>query len=130
MKLLLDTHILIWLLEGNQNLNPKVKQVIEDETNSLYISIVSLWEIAIKTSLNKLQLELPLEKIICDFVLPSGIKILPIDIAHLLTLQNLPFNHRDPFDRLLIAQAKSETLTLVSEDSVFRQYQVNVLGQK
>lgn len=64
MKLLLDTHILIWLLEGNQNLNPKVKQVIEDETNSLYISIVSLWEIAIKTSLNKLQLELPLEKII------------------------------------------------------------------
>jgi PIN domain nuclease of toxin-antitoxin system len=130
MKLLLDTHILIWLLEGNQNLNPKVKQVIEDETNSLYISIVSLWEIAIKTSLNKLQLELPLEKIIYDFVLPSGIKILPIDIAHLLTLQNLPFHHRDPFDRLLIAQSKSETLTLVSEDRIFRQYQVNVLGQK
>jgi len=93
MKLLLDTHILIWLLEGNQNLHPKVKQVIEDEINSLYISIVSLWEIAIKTSLNKLQLELPLEKIICDFVLPSGITILPIDIAHLLTLQNLPFQH-------------------------------------
>ncbi len=130
MKLLLDTHILIWLLEGNQNLNPKVKLVIEDETNSLYLSIVSLWEIAIKTSLSKLQLETPLEKIISDFVLPSGIKILPIDIAHLLTLQKLPFHHRDPFDRLLIAQAKSETLTLVSEDRVFRQYQVNVFGQK
>jgi PIN domain nuclease of toxin-antitoxin system len=127
MKLLLDTHILIWLLEGNQTLSPKVKQTIEDETNTLYLSIVSLWEIAIKTSLNKLQLETPLEKIICDFVLPSGINILPIDIAHLLTLQTLPFHHRDPFDRLLIAQAKSETLTLVSEDRVFRQYQVDVL---
>ncbi|ELS30332.1 MULTISPECIES: type II toxin-antitoxin system VapC family toxin [Pseudanabaena] len=69
MKLLLDTHILIWLLEGNQNLSPKVRQVIEDETNSLYISIVSLWEIAIKTSLGKLQLETPLEKIICDLAL-------------------------------------------------------------
>ena len=130
MKLLLDTHILIWLLEGNQNLRPNVKEVVEDETNILYLSIVSLWEIAIKTSLGKLQLETPLEKIICDFVLPSGIKILPIDIAHLLTLQNLPFHHRDPFDRLLIAQAKSETLTLVSEDHVFPQYQVNVLRPK
>jgi PIN domain nuclease of toxin-antitoxin system len=57
MKLLLDTHILIWLLDGNQTLSPKVKQVIEDETNTLYLNIVSLWEIAIKTSLNKLQLE-------------------------------------------------------------------------
>jgi len=128
MKLLLDTHILIWLLEGNQNLSPKVRQAIEDETNSLYISIVSLWEIAIKSSLGKLQLETPLEKIVSDFVLPTGIKILPIDIAHLLTLQKLPFHHRDPFDRLLISQAKSEALTLVSEDHVFRQYQVNIFG--
>ncbi|MDG3497322.1 MULTISPECIES: PIN domain-containing protein [Pseudanabaena] len=63
-------------------------------------------------------------------MLPSGIKILPIDIAHLPTLQNLPFHHRDPFDRLLIAQAKSETLNLVSEDHIFCQYQVNVFGQK
>lgn len=63
-------------------------------------------------------------------MLPSGINIFPIDIAHLLTLQNLPFHHRDPCDRLLIAQSKSETLTLVSEDRIFRQYQVNVLGQK
>ena len=63
-------------------------------------------------------------------MLPSGIKILPIDIAHLLTLQNLPFHHRDPFDRLLIAQAKSGTLTLVSEDHIFRHYQVKVLRQK
>lgn len=126
MKLLLDTHILIWLLEGNQKLSPKVRQVIEDETNSLYISIVSLWEIAIKSSLGKLQLETPLEKIVSDFVLPTGIRVLPIDIAHLLTLQNLPFHHRDPFDRLLIAQAKSESLTLVSEDHIFHHYQVNI----
>ncbi len=127
MKLLLDTHILIWLLEGNQNLNHKSRGVIQDETNDLYLSIVSLWEITIKASLNKLELQSSLELMIADFILPSGIEILPIEIPHLLTLQDLPFHHRDPFDRLLIAQAKSESLTLASEDRVFYQYQVNML---
>jgi len=127
MKLLLDTHILIWLIDGNQKLNQTSRQAIEDESNSLHLSIASLWEIAIKTSLGKLELGIPLEQILTNFILPSGIEILPIHLPHLLVLQTLPFHHRDPFDRLLISQAKSESLILVTEDSMFEQYEVEIL---
>ncbi|NMG60070.1 type II toxin-antitoxin system VapC family toxin [Geitlerinema sp. P-1104] len=128
MKLLLDTHILIWLIEGNPNLSQTARQAIEDESNTLDLSIVSLWEITIKTSLGKLELAIPLEQIVINFILPSGIQILPIQLSHLLILQTLPFHHRDPFDRLLISQAKSEGLTLVSGDGMFEQYEVKILS--
>jgi PIN domain nuclease of toxin-antitoxin system len=127
MKLLLDTHIFIWLINGSENLSQNARQAIEDEGNPLYLSIASLWEITIKTSLGKLELEIPLEQIVEDFILPSGIEFLPIHLPHLLVLRNLPLHHRDPFDRLLISQAKSESLTLVSEDRSFGQYAVERL---
>lgn len=119
MRLLLDAHIFIWLIDGNPKLSQTARQAIEDESNTLHLSIVSLWEITIKTSLGKLELAIPLEQIFINFILPSGIEILPIHLPHLLILQTLPFHHRDPFDRLLISQAKSEILTLVSEDGIF-----------
>ncbi|WP_354635107.1 type II toxin-antitoxin system VapC family toxin [Planktothricoides raciborskii] len=128
MRLLLDTHIFIWLIEGNPNLSQAAREAIEDESNTLHLSIVSLWEITIKTSLGKLDLAIPLEQIVINFILPSGIQIIPIHLPHLLILQKLPFHHRDPFDRLLIAQAKSEGLTLVSEDGTFEQYEVKILS--
>lgn len=128
MKLLLDTHIFLWLIDGNPNLSQNAKQAIEDESNTLHLSIVSLWEITIKNSLGKLELAIPLEQIVINFILPSGIEILPIHLPHLLILQTLPFHHRDPFDRLLISQAKYETLTLVSEDRMFEQYEVQILS--
>ncbi len=128
MRLLLDTHIFIWLIEGNPNLSQAAREAIEDESNTLHLSIVSLWEITIKTSLGKLDLAIPLEQIVINFILPSGMEILPIHLPHLLILQKLPFHHRDPFDRLLIAQAKSEGLTLVSEDGTFEQYEVKILS--
>jgi len=127
MRLLLDTHIFIWLIDGNPKLSQTARQAIEDTSNTLYLSIVSLWEITIKTSLGKLELAIPLEQIVINLILPSGIEILPIHLPHLLVLQTLPFHHRDPFDRLLISQAKSETLTLVSEDGMFEQYEVEKL---
>lgn len=127
MRLLLDTHIFIWLIDGNPNLSQTVRQAIEDDNNSLHLSIVSSWEITIKTSLGKLELAIPLEQIVINFILPSGIEILPIHVPHLLCLQTLPFHHRDPFDRLLISQAKSEPLILVSEDRMFEQYDVEIL---
>ncbi len=127
MRLLLDTHIFIWLIDGNPKLSQTARQAIEDESNTLHLSIVSLWEITIKTSLGKLELAIPLEQIFINFILPSGIEILPIHLPHLLILQTLPFHHRDPFDRLLISQAKSEILTLVSEDGMFEQYEVEIL---
>ncbi|MCH8506075.1 MAG: type II toxin-antitoxin system VapC family toxin [Ectothiorhodospiraceae bacterium] len=127
MRLLLDTHIFIWLIDGNPKLSQTARQAIEDESNTLHLSIVSLWEITIKASLGKLELAIPLEQIVINFILPSGIEILPIHLPHLLVLQTLPFHHRDPFDRLLISQAKSEALTLVSEDGMFEQYEVEKL---
>ncbi|MFM7850954.1 MAG: type II toxin-antitoxin system VapC family toxin [Flammeovirgaceae bacterium] len=77
----------------------------------MYLSIASLWEITIKTSLGKLELGIPLEQITTNFILPSGFKMLPIHLSHLLVLKDLPFHHRDPFDRMLLSQAISESLT-------------------
>jgi PIN domain nuclease of toxin-antitoxin system len=127
MNLLLDTHVLIWLIEGNQNLSQTARQAIADDHNRVNLSIASLWEITIKVSLGKLQLGLPLEQIVENFLLPSGIEILPIHLPHLLVLRDLPPHHRDPFDRLLIAQAKSESLTLISDDRSFGLYTVETL---
>jgi PIN domain nuclease of toxin-antitoxin system len=127
MKLLLDTHVLIWLVEGTDNLSQAARQAIEDEDNSLHLSIVGLWEMTIKTSLGKLQLKIPLDRIMESYIIPSGIEILPIHFDHLLVLRDLPLHHRDPFDRLLISQAQSEELTLVSSDGFFGDYSVQIL---
>jgi Uncharacterized protein conserved in bacteria len=127
MKLLLDTHILIWLIAGSEKLNKTARYAIEDENNSLYFSIASLWEITIKISLGKLELGISLEQIMTNFILPSGLKILPIHLSHLSVLKDLPFYHRDPFDRMLISQAISESLTLISEDELFGEYAVKTL---
>jgi PIN domain nuclease of toxin-antitoxin system len=127
MKLLLDTHVLIWLVEGTDNLSQAARQAIENEDNSLHLSIASLWEMTIKTSLGKLQLKIPLDRIMESYIIPSGIEILPIHFDHLLVLRDLPLHHRDPFDRLLISQAQSEELTLVSSDGFFGGYSVQIL---
>jgi PIN domain nuclease of toxin-antitoxin system len=81
----------------------------------------------IKTSLGKLQLKIPLDRIMESYILPSGIEILPIDFDHLLVLRDLPLHHRDPFDRLLISQAQTEELTLVSSDGFFSDYSLQIL---
>lgn len=127
MNLLLDTHILIWLIEGSEKLSQTAKHAIADDRNRINLSIASLWEITIKTSLGKLQLGLPLEQVVENFLLPGGIEILPIHLPHLLVSRALPLHHRDPFDRLLISQAKSESLTLVSEDHSFSRNTVETL---
>ncbi len=127
MRLLLDTNILIWLIAGSHNLSNAAQQAIEADDNSLYLSIVSLWEITIKMSLGKLDLSISLDQLINDYLLPSEIKILPISINHLFTLRELPLHHRDPFDRLLISQTQAEELTLVSGDGLFGDYSIKIL---
>jgi PIN domain nuclease of toxin-antitoxin system len=119
MQFLLDTHVLIWLLEGNKNLSNVAKSTIEDDNNSLYLSVASLWEITIKLSLGKLDLQISVEDMVESFLIPGGIEILPIEIRHLSILRDLPLHHRDPFDRIIIAQAKADELTLISTDGVF-----------
>ena len=127
MNLLLDTHVIIWLIQGNENLSQTARNAIEDEENSLYLSIASIWEISIKLGLGKLELGIPLNRVLDDFIIPSKIEILPIKIPHLLVLRDLPLQHRDPFDRLLIAQSQSESLILISGDRAFSDYSVNIL---
>jgi PIN domain nuclease of toxin-antitoxin system len=127
MRVLLDTHVLIWLVEGDKNLSTIARSAIEDEENSLYLSIVSLWEITIKLSLDKLDLQLSVDEMVESFLIPGGIQILQIETRHLSILRDLPLHHRDPFDRLIIAQAQAEGMTLVSADGIFGMYEVELL---
>jgi PIN domain nuclease of toxin-antitoxin system len=127
VQVLLDTHVLIWLVEGSRNLSDEARSAIEDENNILYLSVASLWEITIKLNLGKLDLQISIEEIVQSFLLPGGIEILQIKVNHLSILRDLPLHHRDPFDRLIIAQAQAEKMTLVSADGVFGQYGVDLL---
>lgn len=123
MPTLLDTHAFIWFYVGDERLPSTVKELIADSTSACYVSIASLWEISIKASIGKLELRIELSQL-TDFLTDNKIELLPIKIEHLEQLQTLPFHHRDPFDRLLIAQALTENLTLISRDSLFAQYNV------
>jgi PIN domain nuclease of toxin-antitoxin system len=120
MKILLDTHILIWWLENNTKLNQKIKEVIQDST--VYVSSVSALEIGIKASIGKLKTPEDLQ----ERLTVNAFIELPFTIAHGQQVAHLPLIHRDPFDRLLIAQAKLEGLTLVTADKIMQQYDVDV----
>ena len=119
MDILLDAHVLLWYVAGDTRLQPSHRSLIADPSNRKLVSIASLWEIAIKTSNGKLVAARPLHKLV-----PAGIGILPVQLPHLMRLQTLPHHHRDPFDRLLIAQALTENLTLLSVDTHFAAYGV------
>ena len=127
MKLLLDTHILLWYLEGHPNLPEAQRLIIEDRRNQVAVSAASLWEMTIKMSIGKLELMDDIATIENTLLL-QGIPTLPIQTAHLQCLLSLPFHHRDPFDRLIIAQAITEEMTLVSSDVAFSAYPVSLLS--
>lgn len=126
MTLLLDTHAFIWFINGDDKLSEPVKKLIADIANQCYISVASLWEIAIKSSLNKLELVNGFDKI-ADFLEENVIEVLPVEFEHLQYLIKLPLHHRDPFDRLIIAQAVAEDFTLVTQDTSFKNYQVKTI---
>ena len=126
MQLLIDTHILIWFLEGKSSLSAKRKLLIVNGDNSVFISIASLWEIAIKVSLSKLDLSATIPAMI-ERVQAESIEILAITPDHILKVSKLPFHHRDPFDRMIIAQALVEDMPLISTDSDFTKYGVTLL---
>ncbi len=126
MKYLLDTHALLWFLNDDKQLNISTLAMIED-ADILYISVVSLWEIAIKYSLGKLSLPKPFEEVFPYELIKNDIEILPIDIHHIYQLNYLKFYHRDPFDRLMIAQAMVENLPIISKDAFFSNYDVQCL---
>ncbi|HXM50708.1 MAG TPA: type II toxin-antitoxin system VapC family toxin [Pyrinomonadaceae bacterium] len=124
MRLLLDTHAFLWFIMGSANLSVNARALIENPANERQLSVVCLWEIAIKTSLGKLTLSAPFDELIPAQLMLNGIDVLNIKVDHLSTLTSLPFHHRDPFDRLIIAQAIVEKLPVISLDGVFDTYGV------
>ena len=128
MNVLLDTHIFIWWNGNLDLLSPRARSICEDQSNTLVLSLVSVWEMQIKYQLGKLTFNKPLAEIIQSQQRNNGVELLPIAIEHVYALQNLPAHHRDPFDRLLIAQANSEQMCLLTADSAFHQYEVMLLG--
>lgn len=127
MKLLLDTHTFIWWDSEPDKLSPQVLAACQDPANALLLSVASIWEIQIKSQLGKLQLNLPLPDIVVGQQETNNLDLLNITLPHVLALDDLPVPHKDPFDRLLIAQANVENATLVSGDEIFEQYPVNLL---
>ena len=127
MKQLLDTHALLWFYLDDPQLSRKADATIRDPNNVTLISPASYWELAIKISVGKYKLTESFDDFIQHSVHDNGFTILPIEPRHASPLVSLPFHHRDPFDRLLIAQAMIEKLAIVSNDSVFDQYPISRL---
>ena len=125
-KFLIDTHTFIWLIEDDPKLPDSSKRLIDNLNNDIFISIASLWEMAIKISIGKLKLLGVLAQAI-DELYARNIKILPIDSLHILRVQSLPFHHKDPFDRIIIAQSLTENITLICIDGVFDSYGIKRL---
>ncbi|MFI3198990.1 MAG: type II toxin-antitoxin system VapC family toxin [Methylococcaceae bacterium] len=126
MNLLLDTHTLIWFLEGDTTLSTNAKKLIENPENTNFVSVATFWEMAIKVSLKKLEMQISIQNL-KKILWENGIEVLPITIENTLFVSQLPFHHKDPFDRLLIAQAVIENMILVSKDEAMLLYNVQTI---
>jgi len=127
MRLLLDTHAFLWFLAGDPKMSTSAKAAIEDSANQSIVSVASLWEIAIKVSLRKLAIGEPFDTLIPRQIRQNGFGLLPIGVNHVAALASLPFHHRDPFDRMLVAQAGAEKMTLISRDEALDAYGITRL---
>ena len=124
MNILLDTHAFLWFVDDNPHLSDTARNLIEADDSQPFISMASLWEIAIKISLGKLELKQPYETFIPQQLALNGIAILNFSLEHTAAIAALPFHHRDPFDRLIIVQSKIEKMPLVSADPAFDAYEI------
>lgn len=127
MNLLLDTHVLLWFLADHPQLIARAKEQIENRSNQKFVSIASCWEIAIKTGLGKLDLGEPAAMFLPRELAINHFGVLDIRLPHATRVETLPLHHKDPFDRLLAAQALIENIPLISADTIFDQYGVNRL---
>lgn len=128
MRLLLDTHVLLWSATDPDRLRDETREAIEDGSNDVMVSVVSAWEIAIKQSLGKLDLPKPAEEWLPDVLRRTGLDVVDLGLTASLRVRALPWHHRDPFDRLLVAQALDGGMTLVSRDSALAAYGVALLA--
>ena len=127
MNLLLDTHAFLWFIAADTSLSQTARQAIEDPANTCWLSVASLWEMTIKVGLGRLTVPLPIQRLVREHVLGNGIQALHLQPEHLDQLRLLPTHHKDPFDRLLIAQSITENMTLLSKDRHFSSYPIAVL---
>lgn len=126
-RLLLDTHTFLWWVNDAPELSEAARQAVSNTDNDCFLSVASCWEMAIKSSLGKLSLSKPVDSFVLDQITENGFLMLNIELRHAAKVASLPFHHRDPFDRLLIGQAISEKLTLVTSDRMFSHYGVQMI---
>ena len=124
MRVLIDTHVFLWWVEGSRALPAKARTIVVDRENECMLSVASAWELAIKASLGKLRLASPVQRYVVEHMATNAFVLLNIKIAHIGRLESLPRHHGDPFDRLLIAQALAEEIPIVSADPKFDRYGV------
>jgi PIN domain nuclease of toxin-antitoxin system len=124
MRVLLDTHAFLWWIADDAGLSRRARDTIASTANECLFSAASGWEIAIKASLGKLEVDGTVERFVPHHLAVNGFGELPVDIRHAAGVARLPFHHRDPFDRLLVSQALAENLAIVSADPIFRRYGV------
>lgn len=127
MRALIDTSTFLWSISDSDRLSANARQCIADLENEIFLSVASLWEIAIKTSLGKLELLLPFNQLFPSQLEQNAITVLPIEIQHLSKTIDLPFHHRDPFDRLIIAQSLAEQMPVITKDTAFSQYSIQLI---
>ena len=126
MRVLVDTHALLWYLQADPNLSILAMNTLENKDNDVFVSIASLWEIAIKLGLGKLDIQRPFENLETDLQ-RLDIKILPIAFSDVQIYRSLPLHHRDPFDRILIAQSIGNNLIIITRDALFKPYSVELM---
>ena len=127
MRYLLDTCAWIFILTANDRFSAEQKKVIFDLDNTLYISVISVWEMTIKLSKGKLELPKPIDNLVFEACVKDNYQLLDLNIFSVLNAKNLPLHHQDPFDRMLIAQAIDNDLTIITTDSIFSQYDVKLI---
>lgn len=123
-RYLLDTHTLLWITTDDPKLSERIKNIYLNAENEMFFSLASIWELAIKSSLGKITFKKNLDDFIQEHVRGNNIDILRIEMPHVFRIENLPYHHYDPFDRLLIAQSIENSLTILSADNIFDKYNV------
>jgi len=124
MKFIADTHAFLWFLSDSPQLSAPAKKLFESPDSERFLSIASIWEIAIKTSLGKLAFDKPLEQFLPEQIALNYVRLLDISLSHALRVSNLPLHHRDPFDLMIVAQGLVENLPILSSDSALDAYGV------
>ncbi len=127
MKLLLDTHVFLWTIAADRRLSGTASRLILDQGNELFLSTASVWEVFLKAQIGKLPLPKPVGAFVKTQLAENFIRSLPLTLEHVLKLERLPMHHRDPFDRILIAQAIAESVPIVTADRQFARYDVETI---